>query len=150
MSESLLRLIADLKYFEDRKLVLKEFKKEVRKPVPAVRKSIRARALDTLPHRGGLGVWVSKISMTVKFKLSGNSARITLKGGRNSSGGRSDIKAIDNGRVRAPTFGRRSKGQWHNQRVPSGFFTEPVEETDAWRGAAEEAIFKASEVIRHG
>jgi hypothetical protein len=150
MSASLLRLIADLKYFEDRKLVLKEFKNEVRKPVPAVRKAIRARAKSILPHSGGLGDWVSRIRINVKFKLSSRSAGITLQGGRNSSGGRSDINAIDRGRVRAPTFGRRGHGQWHTQQVSSGFFTDPVEETQGWTEAAEAAVDKALEVIRHG
>lgn len=150
MSASLLRLIADLKYFEDRKLVIKEFKKEVRKPVPAVRKAVRARAKSILPHAGGLGAWVSRLSITVKFKLSGRRTGITLTGGRNSLGARSDMRAIDRGRVRAPTFGHRGRGAWHTQAVHTGFFTDPVEETDAWIGAAEEAIFKATEVIRSG
>lgn len=150
MSESLLRLIADLKYVEDKKPILKEFKKEVRKPVPAVRSAIRDRARSILPRAGGLGKWVARIRINVKFRLSGRRTGITLTGGQNSAGGRSDTKAIDRGRVRAPTFGHRTKGSWHTQIVNSGFFTDPVEETDVWKGAAEEAVFKALEVLRHG
>lgn len=150
MSASLLSLIADLKYFEARKEILKEFRKEVRKPVPAVRDAIRKRARSTLPHSGGLGDWVARLRINVKIKLSGRRAGITLIGGKNSAGGRSDMNAIDRGRVRAPTFGHRGKGQWHTQAVESGFFTRPTEETGLWKEAAEMAVDRALEVIRNG
>jgi hypothetical protein len=147
---SLQKLILDLKTFEGKKEVLKAFRREVRKPVPAIRKAIRARAKNILPSSGGLGAWVSRIGISVRFKLSGRSTGITLKGGRNSQGGRSDIRAIDAGRVRHPSWGRRGPKQWHNQVVRTGFFTGPVAETDAWREAAIRAVDKATEVIRDG
>lgn len=149
-SNSLDALIRDLRTFVDRKPVIKELRTEIRKPVPAVRKEIKARALETLPKGGGLAVWVSKVRMTVQIQLSGRSAGVRLKGGRNSAGGRSDIRAIDRGRVRAPSWGHRGKGAWHTQTVKAGFFTEPTVSTPLWREACIRAVDKALDVIRRG
>lgn len=143
-------LIRDLRRFEGRKELVKELRKKIRKPIPDVRKSIRRRALDTLPERGGLNVWVSKIRITAVIKLAGRAAGVKLKGGRNSEGGRSDVNRIDAGRVRAPSWGRKGAGQWHTQTVTAGFFTEPATEAVAWRNACVEAIDEAAEVIRRG
>jgi hypothetical protein len=150
MAGSLDQLIKDLKTFEAKKQVLTEFRKEVRKPVPAIRKAIRARAIATLPNRGGLGAWVAKSTVSVRFKLSGRSSGITLKGSRKSLRDKSDLRRIDAGRLRAPSWGRRGPGQWHNQAVTPGFFTKPTTETDAWQQAAERAVDKALEVITRG
>ncbi len=150
MSASLQKLIADLKGFSNKKEVLKEFRKEVRKPVPAVRKAIRNRAKAILPALNGLGAWVAKASITVRFKLSGRSTGITLKAGRNSQTGRSDLRRIDAGRVRHPSWGRRGAGQWHNQAVATGFFTKPTTETDAWKQAAVRAVDNAIKSLEGG
>jgi hypothetical protein len=143
-------LIRDLRKFEDRKTVVRELRREIRKPVPAVRREIRQRALDWLPRRGGLNRWVSRISITAKVRLSGRSAGIQLKGGRNSAGARADIRAIDRGKVRAPTYGHRGRRAWHNQTVPDGFFSHPATSTPAWRAACLAAVDKALATIRRG
>jgi hypothetical protein len=131
--------------------VTKALRKELREPVPAVRKNIKARALATLPSGGGLNVWVSKTRITATVKIRGRGAAIRLKGGRNSLGSRSDIRAIDRGRVRHPSWGRRGRGQWHTQTVASAFFTEPVTEArDEWRKAAETAVERAKVVTDLG
>lgn len=150
MAGSLEQLIRDLKTFEARKDVLKEFRREVRKPVPKVRAAIKRRALDILPSRGGLGAWVAATRVTLAVRLSGRRAGITLKGGRNSTGARSDIRRIDAGQVRAPSWGRRTAAAWHTQTVKSGFFTEAATETGEWREAAERAVDTALDVIRRG
>ena len=150
MASSLDNLIRDLRKFDDRKEVVKQLRQEIRKPVPAVRKAIKARALETMPKAGGLNVWVSKTRMTVQIKLSGRAAGVRLKGGRNSTGGRSDIRAIDRGRLRAPSWGHRGKGAWHTQEVKAGFFTEPTTATKPWRDACVQAVDKALDVIRRG
>ena len=66
----------ELKKFEGRKEVTKQLRVEIRKPVPAVRKAIKASALDVLPRSGGLNVWVSRIRTTVQIKVSGSSKPI--------------------------------------------------------------------------
>jgi len=143
-------LVRDLRRFENRKTLLTHLRAEIRKPVPAVRKSIKARALAILPHRGGLNVWVSKVRITAVIKTAGRSAGVKLKGGRSSTGGKSDMRRIDGGRVRAPSWGRRGPGSWHNQSVPSGFFTEPASEAREWRAAAVTAVDRALDTIRRG
>ena len=145
MSDSLTRLVADLRGFEGRKLVLKELRQEIRKPVPAVRRAIRARARATLPASGGLADWVARSSITVQVRVTSRSAGVRLKGGRNSRGGRSDIRAIDRGRLRAHSwFSRR----WHQQQVTPGFFTGPAGEAKQWRDAALVAVDRALRTIR--
>lgn len=150
MANSLDALIADLKRFDGRKEVVKQLRAEIRKPVPVVRKAIRARALATLPKGGGLNKWVAATRISAQIKLSGRSAGVRLKGGRNSTGGRSDIRSIDRGRLRAPTYGHRGRKAWHTQKVTPGFFTKPTTETDEWRKAALAAVDKALDTIRRG
>lgn len=141
-------LIRDLRKFEGRKELVKELRTEIRKPVPAIRKSIKKRALDTLPKSGGLNVWVSKVKVTARVKLSGRSAGVSLKGSRKSTKDKSDLRRLDAGRIRHPSWGRRGKNDWYTQTVEAGFFTEPSTEIDQWRNACIAAVDKALEVIR--
>lgn len=150
MPNSLDALIRDLKKFDDSREVVRQLRKEIRKPVPVVRKAIRRRALTTLPKGGGLNKWVAATRITAQVKLSGRSAGVRLRGGRNSTGSRSDIRAIDRGRVRAPTYGRRNPNSWHTVKVPAGFFTRPTTETDEWRKSTLAAVDKALDTIRRG
>lgn len=143
-------LVRDLKKFEGRKEVTKQLRREIRRPVPAVRKAVQRRALDTLPRRGGLNVWVSKTKVTAQIKLSGRAAGVRLKGSRKSAKDKSDLRRLDAGRVRHPSWGRRGVGQWHTQTVPDGFFTKPSSEVTQWRDATVRAVDNALEVIRRG
>lgn len=142
------RLVAELKNFDDRKVILRELRTEIRKPLPAVRKAIKARAIATLPRAGGLGRWAASTRITVQIKVSGRSLSVLLKGGRSSRGGRSDIRALDRGRVRHPSWGRRGPGQWHTQQVKPGFFSEPATDGDQWRKVCLDAVDKALGSIR--
>lgn len=150
MATSIDEFVRELRSFRDRKVVLKELRAGIRKPLPAVRKSIRARATETLPSRGGLNKWAASIRINLAIKTSSRAASITIKGGRNSTGGRSDMNALDRGRVRHPSWGRRSRGSWHTQSVPPGFFTKPVEEATEWRAEIDKALDRATEQIRRG
>lgn len=151
MAISAERLVAELRAFQNRGEVIKAMKAGIRKPVPAVRKKIRANALGTLPKGGGLNEWVSKIRINVEVKLTGyKRVGIRLKGGRNSKGARSDVNAIDRGRVRAPSWGHRTAASWHSQTVPAGFFTKPASEASEWREAVDAEIDHALDQIRRG
>ena len=151
-SEALARLVADLKGFEGRKAVVNELRKELRAPLPKVRAAVRAAAVDTLPSRNGLGAWVAKSTITVSARLGAKSAGISLRGGRNSQRKRSDIRAIDAGKVRAPSWGHRGRGAWHAQSVKAGFFTDTIasDMANEWHLAAVQAVEHATEVIRNG
>lgn len=143
-------LVRDLRKFEGRREVVKALRKQIRTPVPGVRRAIKDRALEILPERGGLNEWVASLKITAAVKLAGRAAGVRLKGGRNSAGGRSDVRRIDKGRVRAPSWGRKTKAAWHTQTVAPQFFTGPAAEVDQWRKACVRAVDEALEVIRGG
>jgi hypothetical protein len=141
----------ELKVFEGRKLVLKSLRAAIRKPFPSVRARIRARAKATLPKAGRLNAWAAAVRINLAVKATtGRSAGVIVKGGRNSAGGRSDVRALDRGRVRAPSWGRRGPGQWHTQQVTPGFFTTPVVEATEWHAEIERAVDAAFDTVRRG
>lgn len=119
---------AELAAFEDKRAVLLAMRRGIREPLPQVRKAIRARALSTLPAGGGLNRWVAASRVNGPVKVNARRVQLKIKAGRNSAGGRSDIVAIDRGRVRAPAWGHRGPGAWHTQTVEPGFFTKPAED----------------------
>lgn len=150
MGNSLEDLVRDLQRFEGNREMTKILGKAFRKPIPPIRKAIRARALATLPSGGGLNAWVAKASVLASIKLSARAASVKLKGTRKSGKGKADLNRLDAGMTRHPSWGRRAPGNWHTQRVPSGYFTTPAGEIDAWRDACNEAVAEAAEAIAHG
>lgn len=142
---------AQLKGFDDRREVLKAMRKGLREPVGPIRKAIKARARADLPARGGLNRWVASTRVTAAIKIGARRIEMKLKGGRNSAGGRSDIAAIDRGRVRAPSWGRKGAGQWHTQNVRAGFFTDPAAAAKPQiLDAVDDAVDQALDAIRKG
>lgn len=128
--------------------ILTAVEKRMKEPIPGVRRKIRAAARATLPSGGGLNAWVAKIGITAEVRVAGSRIRVRMRGGRNSSGGRTDTAAIDRGRVRAPSWGHRTAASWHTVTVAPGFFTDPVTDLDPWIAAADRALDDALEVIR--
>lgn len=128
--------------------VLTAIEKGIRKPVPAARRAVRARALETLPAGGGLNKWVAKARINAKVKVTGDRVNVHFKGGRDASGHRADLNRLDLGRVRHPAWGRRGEGQWALQAVTPQFFSEPVLAPEQWLAAADAALDSALEVIR--
>lgn len=143
-------LVRDLRGFDNRAEVVKALRVEIRKPIPAVRRNIKARALATLPATGGLNAWVAGTRVTAVIKLTGRAAGVRLKGSRKSLRDKSDLRRIDAGRVRAPSWGRRGAGQWHTQSVTAGFFTRPAAEVEQWRSACVAAVDQAVATIAGG
>ena len=140
---------AQIKAFDDSRQVLKAMRKGIREPVPAIRRAIRDRATSTLPRRGGLNRWVAGIRVNASIKLGSRAITMKLKGGRNSVGSRSDINAIDRGRVRAPSWGRKGPGQWHTQSVSPGFFKRPAaDHADQVNEAIDGAVDSALDQLR--
>jgi len=134
-------LVRSLRGFSRNDEVIKAVRAELRKPVDPVRKKIRMAALTTLPHSGGLNSWVAGTKITASVEFRARVVTIRLRGGRNSlTGKRSDINAIDRGRVRHPAWGRRGRGQWFTQTVTPGFFTKTAEEAPEWSAAIEAGV----------
>ena len=136
-------LVRSLRQFNRDDVLIKEVRQELRTPVDPVRRRIKATALATLPHSGGLGQWVAGTKITALITLRGKAAGIRLRGGRRSTRAQTDVRSIDRGRVRHPSWGRRYRGQWHTQTVRPGFFTKTAAESPEWDQAIERAAAKA-------
>ena len=143
-------LVRDLRGFERRKELLNQLRRDFRAGVPVVRKKIRTRALATLPKTGGLAKWVSKTRVSADIRFAGRWIGVRLKGSRKSLKEKSDLKRLDAGMVRHPSWGRRGKGDWHTQPVTAGFFTAEAGNADDWRDACERAVDRAFDTIRRG
>lgn len=150
MATSFDELVRELHAFRDRRQVTNATARGIRKAVVPARKAIRAAARATLPKRGGLNIWVSRISVLAQVRLSGNRAGVKLKGGRNSTGARSDVAAIDRGRVRAPSWGHRTRASWHTVAVTPGFFTKTAAELPDWKDDIDREVDKALDTLRRG
>lgn len=138
---------AQLAAFEDRRAVTNAIRRAIREPVPDIRYRILTTALGTMPHRGGLNVWVASIKIKSSVVVKARQVGLKLRGGRTgATDKKSDIKRIDGGTVRAPSWGRRGRGQWHAQRVEPEFFTgsaaQAFPQVEAATTAAVEAAFK--------
>lgn len=143
---------AQIKAFDGRREVVKALRRSIREPVPGIRVAVRASALSTLPKGGGLNEWVAAARLSASVKVTARLVGLKLKGGRSKiTGGRSDVNAIDRGRVRAPNWGRRWEGQWHTQTVTPGFFTDPAQQAgDDVGRATTEAVERAFDQIARG
>lgn len=140
---------AELKVFEDRREVVKAMRRSIRQPVPSIRDAIKAKAVAILPSRGGLGEWVAELDIKSAIAVSARMVRLKLRGTRQSLRQPTDLKAIDRGRVRAPSWGRRKPPDWHLQMVPSGFFTDTAaEQADRVRDAITGAVDSAFDQLR--
>lgn len=138
------RLANAFRDFDRRAEVVKALRKAVQQPVPIVRERIKASARATLPSGGGLNRWVaaSKITSAVAV-VSGRGAGVRIRMGRRSTSAQSDIAAINRGRLRRPSWGRRGRGQWHTQAVTPEFFSRPIRESTEWPEAIDRAVSEA-------
>ena len=149
MSDSISALARHLRGFDADATVAKALRREIERGVPAVRALIKANALVVLPSSGGLNAWVAAGRITSRVVLSGRTVRVTLRMGRsNITGKASDFRAIDRGRVRHPSWGRRFAGQWHYQGVPPDFFTAPARDAGQWATSIDTAIDTALAALR--
>lgn len=103
----------------------KELMKAAQRSTRPVKREVAASARKTLPSRGGLNVWVAGAKVQTKTRTAGRSVGVVITGkpGRRQSPS-SDLKAINRGRVRHPTYGHRP---WVNQRVRPGFWDDVME-----------------------
>lgn len=148
-STDLDRLVADLRSHPQRKTGLKALRRALRQPLPAARRVVKASALATLPSTGGLGAWVAASRVGASVRVAGDSVTLTVRAGRSSrTGKRSDIRAIDKGRVRAPAWGNRRA--WHRQSVPPGFFTAAVDGMPQWEQVGGQAAAAVVEELTRG
>lgn len=87
--------------------------------------AVRESAGD-LPSTGGLNSWVqARIKIKPLIRLQGRDVGIRVKTSHRGKTGASDIRAMNNGRLRAPLFG--DTDHWYLHRIPPGFVTRPLE-----------------------
>lgn len=141
-------MAAALRKFADEGRISKELRKTLREPLPEVRKAIKENAVEILPSSGGLGQWVAASKVTAAIRSEGLTVVVRLRGGRSSvTGKKSDMRRMDEGRLRHPRWGHRKKGDWFTQTVTPKWFTGPAAETSAWRPAIEEGVTNATRSI---
>lgn len=99
----------------------RELLREIRKTVKPTVAKIPAEARDILPRRGGLADIYAGHKISVRSNLSERRASVMIL---SNSPGR--LRDVNNGRLRHPLFGDRS--QWFPQRVPIGWFSQPIRE----------------------
>lgn len=131
------------------RVVVNTMARKIKQGVGPIRAAIKARAVEILPSGGGLGKWVARVRITGVVRRGATTAGVSIRAGRNSSGWRSDIKGIDRGSTRHPTWGR---APWHAQVVRPGFFTDAVTEEglDQLEAAVIEACEEASVKVLYG
>lgn len=149
MAVSAEQLARELRAFDGRRAIVKSLRRALTRAARPAIKATRAHAQRILPARGGLGVWVSQARIGFRIGYAGRGAGVRLRGSRRSVRDRSDLLRIDEGSVRAPTYGRRSRGSWHVQQVTPGWWTDPLTESD-WRDQADQAVDDALDEIRRG
>lgn len=122
------------------KKVLRVLRKGIRDEMDPITREQKQGLAAHLPHRGGLAATVASEGTTrVTTALSGRSVGVTLI----DSWKGHDMKAIEAGEIRHPTFQRRLSlfssnplaggslvgrrmGEWHSQRVQAEILSTPV------------------------
>jgi len=140
---------AALRHLGTDRTIVNEMAKEIRRVSPDMRQAIKDSAIEHLPKRGGLNRWVAAAKVRTSIRRSPRSAGITFVVSRNSIHGKTDMDAINRGRLRHPVFGNRRK--WVVQAVEPGFGDKALQGpiADDFRDAAHKAIDKAIEAVLH-
>jgi hypothetical protein len=121
----------------------KQMLKNIRVSVAPVKPLIRQEALRTLPRSGGANEWVASSTISVGATVSPKTATVAVRASQTRSAVKAkkarakaagktyrgasthNLKAIDAGNLRHPTFGRRNLNAWFDEAVKPGFFTRP-------------------------
>lgn len=127
---------------EIRKVTLRTLREKAKPMGEAAKRN----ALVVLPAGGGLAAYVAKSRVSVRNRLTGDSAGVRIVGLRTKAGGSIDLERLDDGRLRHPTFGHRP---WVLQDVPEGWWSDAMEREapsvmEALADAIENAIDQAA------
>lgn len=123
-AEDLERLGRQLKELGDKELRRELFRGFARATKP-LKADVKRSAVRSLPHRGGLNQWVADAKIATRTRVSGKSVGVRIAGSRsNKQQRKSDLNAINRGRLRHPVFGNRKV--WVTQQVTPGWFTVPL------------------------
>lgn len=108
-AEQLKSLAKDLRAAD--KDIKREAMRELRAAGKPAGEAIRTAYGAELPHRGGLADRIRRSTISVQIRAAGVSigAQVKLRN-------KHDLRSIEAGRLRHPTFGR---GEWVDQKVPA-------------------------------
>lgn len=110
--------------------IVNDMRREIRASArPAIQREVRESALEKLPHSGGLNEWMAAAPVRLSIRTSARSAGVSVRVGRNSRGGHSDLKGLDAGTVRHPLYGNR--GHWYGEAVTPGSISKAITEEGA-------------------
>lgn len=139
--------IAELRTFDGRRTIVQAMRRSLNRAAKErVTPAIRKNAIDTLPARGGFNTWVAAARVTNVIKYGSRTTKLGIRGSRKSARNKSDLTAIDRGRLRAPNWRKRG---WHTQPVKPGWFSDAAAKTD-YRGIVDAEIDRVLDEIRRG
>lgn len=150
MAVSAEQFAAELRAFDGRRQIVKALRRGLTRAVRPVIPKVRAHAIDILPSSGGLGRWVASAKIGARIGYTSRTAGVRLRGGRKSLRDASDLRRLDAGSLRHPTFGRRHGNAWHPQKVTPGWWTDPLSQDQQWVAAADAEVDAALDIIRRG
>ena len=137
------------------KVLDKESKRAVGKTLSAavqpVRDEFKGEATTTLPGRGGLAANVAKSRFVVLKRLGGSRPTLSIRIRRPKKGGQkaTDLKRLNEGRLRHPVFGRsdrtRREWGWVDQTIRAGMWDRTLDKAvpgvqDALRESVQDAL----------
>lgn len=107
------------------KELTKELRATGRRLAKVFKEEVQAQALEVLPKEGELNVWVSKrIKITGQTKIGGNIAQFRFVTKHKGERGLSDLRSLNNRRIRHPLFGDRD--HWYLQQLPTSFVSRAL------------------------
>jgi hypothetical protein len=127
--------------------IRKNIRSSIRVAAKPLGRFIAVSAGRSLPQRGGLGYHIAgaTASVTGGVSAAGVSARLSLR----DKG--YDLKSIDRGRLRHPTFGRRGPDDWKDQTVKADTFTDAFKQgAPAIRTEIEKGLLEVARSIEKG
>lgn len=114
------------------KSLLPIVRKQIRASTAPVSTAIRAEALATLPKGGGANEWVASSKISTSVLLGPKTAGVKITAKKKGH----DLKDVDAGVLRHPTYGYRGPGGWSETKVQPGFFSRPTRAAQAPVAAA--------------
>lgn len=116
----------------------RELSKGIAQALEPLRTQLPRSAMAKLPRRGGLAKRVADSKIRTTRRNTGRSVGLRLRADNSDN-----IRRIDRGEVRHPTYGHLP---WQRQRVTPGWFTDPTEALAPQARAQVEAAM--TEVVR--
>lgn len=126
----------------------KELRTRIRKAMQEAAKplavEVRDKGAAKMPHRGGLSGRIAAARAGVSLTASTRSTAVAIRLGTRE---KYDLRSMDLGRLRHPTYGHRP---WVSQTVPAGAFTEPFQDgsTDVRNRVSAEVARLLDEIAR--